>query len=197
MAGQGSTARRPRPTTTKCVAAALLAMVIVVAIIVILWLTVRPARPLAISVDHAAVTGFNFTSRGALNGTFDITLRAFNRNKRAAVSYQSLEVGVWYDGAYLAGTVLPGFDQPPKGQMRIDVDTPAARAALPPGVEATMKKDSSDGNLPVEVHVRAKVRFRYGMVKTRRYTVRASCTPVVIVFASPSSFDRLNCYVRI
>ncbi|KAF0915742.1 hypothetical protein E2562_038590 [Oryza meyeriana var. granulata] len=197
MAGPGSTTRRPRPTTTKCIAAALLAMVVVVAIIVILWLTVRPSKPLRISVDHAAVPGFNFTSGGALNGTFDITLRAYNRNKRAAVSYQSLEVGVWYDGAYLAGAVVPGFDQPPRNEMRIDVAAPAAKAALPRGVEATMKKDRWDGNLPVEVHVRAKVRFRYGMVKTRKYTVRASCPSVVVVFASPSSFDRVYCHVHI
>uniref|UniRef100_A0A0E0K3C6 Late embryogenesis abundant protein LEA-2 subgroup domain-containing protein n=1 Tax=Oryza punctata TaxID=4537 RepID=A0A0E0K3C6_ORYPU len=197
MARQGSTTRRPRPTTTKCIAAALLAMLVVLAIIVILWLTVRPAKPLRVSVDHAALTGFNFTSGGALNGTFDITLRAYNQNKRAAVWYDSVEVGVWYDGAYLAGAVVPGFDQPPLNEVRIDVYAPAVSAALPRGVEATMKKDRSDGKLPVEVHVRAKARFRYGMVKTRRYTVRASCSPVVVDFSSPSSFHRVYCHVHI
>uniref|UniRef100_A0A0D9VJ89 Late embryogenesis abundant protein LEA-2 subgroup domain-containing protein n=1 Tax=Leersia perrieri TaxID=77586 RepID=A0A0D9VJ89_9ORYZ len=199
MAGQGSTARRSRPTTTKCIAAALLAMVVVVAIIVILWLTVRPSKPLRMSVDHATVTGFNFTSGGALNGTFDVTLRAYNRNKRAAVSYGPIEVGVWYDGEFIAGAVvLPGgFDQPPRNETRIDVAAPAVAGALPRGLEAAMKKDRTDGKLPVEVHVRAKAWFRYGMVKTRRYTVRASCSPTVIVFSSPSSFDRVNCHVHI
>ncbi|EAZ24113.1 hypothetical protein OsJ_07853 [Oryza sativa Japonica Group] len=103
MARQGSTTRRPRPTTSKCIAAALLAIVVLLVIIVILWLTVRPAKPLLVYVDHAAVTGFNFTSGGSLNGTFDITLRAYNQNKRAAVWYKSVEVGVWYGGTYLAG----------------------------------------------------------------------------------------------
>ncbi|EAY86997.1 hypothetical protein OsI_08391 [Oryza sativa Indica Group] len=197
MARQGSTTRRPRPTTSKCIAAALLAIVVLLVIIVILWLTVRPAKPLLVYVDHAAVTGFNFTSGGSLNGTFDITLRAYNQNKRAAVWYKSVEVGVWYGGTYLAGAVAPGFDLPPLNVKRIDVAAPAVRAALPRGVEAIVKKDRSDGKLPVDVHIKGKVRFRYGLVRTRRYKLRASCSPVVVDFLSPSSFDRVNCHVHI
>ncbi|KAL5211226.1 hypothetical protein ABZP36_022073 [Zizania latifolia] len=191
-----STTRQPRPTTKKCIAASLLAMVVVVVIIVILWLALRPAK-LHVSVDHAAVSRLNFTSGGSLDGTFDVTLRAYNRNKRAAVSYHSLEVGVWYEDVYLAGAVVPGFYQPPQNETRIDVAAPFVAAALPRGVEADVKRDRTSGVLPVEVHVRAKARFRYGMVKTRRYTVRARCQPVVVVFASPSSFDRVYCDVHI
>ncbi|XP_062221036.1 uncharacterized protein At1g08160-like [Phragmites australis] len=189
--------RRTRPSTFRCIAAALLALVVVVAIVVILWLVLHPSK-LHFSVDHAASTGFNITAAGALTGAFDLTLRSCNWNERAAVSFHSLQVGVWCSGAYIAGAVAPGFLQPPENETRIDVVAQAASTeVLPRNVEALIKKDRTGGKLKVDVHVRAKVRFQYGVVRTRRYTVRASCPAVAIDFVSPTSFQQVSCHVYI
>ena len=195
MAGPLSATRRTRPTPGQCIAATLFALLVVVAIIVIIWLAVRPGK-LQLSVDHAAVRGFNFTSGGALQGTFALVLRAYNPNKRTAV-YRSLDVGVWYGDTYLGGAKVPGFRQPPHNETRIVVAAPAAREPLPRDVEREMKKDRSAGTLPLDVHVRGKVWFKYGLVRTRRYKMRASCPLVPVDFASPSSFDRVYCHVHI
>ncbi|PNT69208.1 uncharacterized protein At1g08160 [Brachypodium distachyon] len=194
--GPLSATRRTRPTAAQCVAASLFALLVAAAIIVVLWLVLRPGK-LQLSVDHAAVAGFNFTAKGALVGTaFDLTFRAYNQNKRAAV-YHSLDVGVWYDGTYLGGAEVPGFRQPPHNETRIDVAAPAASSPVPRDVEREMEKDRSAGTLPLDVHVRGKVHFRYGVVRTRSYKLRASCPLVPVQFASPSSFDRVYCYVHI
>jgi LEA14-like dessication related protein len=176
--------------------ATLFALLVVVAIVVIIWLAVRPGK-LHLSVDHATVRGFNFTSGNAgLAGTFVLALRAYNPNKRSVV-YRSLDVGVWFDGTYLGGAEVPGFRQPPHNETRIDVAAPAVRGALPRGVEGEIKKDRSGGRLPLDVHVQSKVWFKYGIVRTRSYKMRASCPLVPVDFASPSSFDRVYCHVHI
>ncbi|RCV07687.1 hypothetical protein SEVIR_1G269800v4 [Setaria viridis] len=190
--------RRTRPSTFRCAAATLLAVAVVVVIVVLLWLFLHPSK-LVLSVDHASTTGFNFTAAGGLAGAFDLTLRAFNPNERAGVSYRWLDVGVWYNGTYLAGAHAPGFTQSPEDETRVDV---AARAApdawtLPRDVQEGIKRERTAGKLTVDVHVVAKVRFRYGVVRTRKYTVRASCPAVAIDFASPTSFHRVPCYVHI
>ncbi|TVU27925.1 hypothetical protein EJB05_19427, partial [Eragrostis curvula] len=189
--------RRTRPSPAKCIAATLLVMVIILAIVLLIWLFLHPSK-LRFSVDHAAAAGFNLTAAGALTGAFDLTLRSYNWNERAAVSYRSLEVGVWYDGEYIAGARAPGFFQPAENETRVDVATQAAPGPLPRDVEDAIKKErTKSGKLTVDVHVRAKARFRYGVVSTRRYTVRASCPAVVVDFAAPTTFHRVYCHVHI
>ena len=200
LLGEMAEPRRMRPSTFRCAAATVLALLVVVFIIVILWLFLHPSK-LYLSVDHAATTGFNFTAAGGLAGKFDLTLRAINPNERASVYYRWVDVGVWYNGTYLAGAHAPGFFQPPEDETRVDVVARAAPGdagtALPRDVEEGMKKERTAGKLTVDVHVVAKVRFRYGVVRTRKYTVRASCPAVPIDFASPTSFHRVNCHVHI
>jgi hypothetical protein len=190
--------RRTRPSTFRCAAATVLALLVVVVVIVLLWLFLHPSK-LYFSVDHAGTTGFNFTAAGGLAGAFDLTLRASNPNERASVSYRWVDVGVWYKGTYLAGAHAPGFFQRPGDETRLDVVARAAPDAwvLPRGVEEGMKKERTAGKLAVDVHVVAKVRFRYGVVRTRKYTVRASCPAVPAEFVPPTSFDRVNCHVHI
>ncbi|KAL6911797.1 hypothetical protein ACP4OV_000602 [Aristida adscensionis] len=190
--------RRTRPRPLQCVAAAAVAAVVVIAIVVILWLVLHPTK-VRFSVDHAAASGFNFTAAGALTGAFDLTLRAYNLNSRASVSYRSLEVGVWYNGTYVAGATAPGFLQPPENETRVDVAAQAAAPeVLPRSVEEEMKRErTARGRVTVDVHVVAKARFRYGVVATRRYKVRASCPGVAVDFAAPTTFHRVSCYVHI
>jgi hypothetical protein len=189
--------RRTRPTPAKCVAATAVAVILIVAIIIILiWLYFHPSK-LLFSVDHAAAAGFNVTAAGALTGAFGFTLRSYNQNKRAEVSYRSLEVGVWYDGEYLAGATAPGFLQPPLNETRVDVAARAAPGPLPHGVEEAAKRERAGGELTVDVHVRAKARFRYGFVSSRKCTVRASCPAVVVDFAAPTTFHRVYCHVSV
>ncbi|KAJ1280329.1 hypothetical protein BS78_04G223600 [Paspalum vaginatum] len=190
--------RRMRPSTFRCAVATLLALSVVVIVVVLLWLFLHPSK-LDLSVDHASAAGFNFTAGGGLAGAFDLTLRASNPNKRAAVYYRSVDVGVWYKDTYLAGARAPGFYQEPEDETRVDVAAQAAPGveALPRDVEEGIKRERTAGKLTVDVHVVAKVRFRYGVVRTRKYTVRSSCPTVAVDFASPTSFHRVYCHVHI
>ncbi|GJM86389.1 hypothetical protein PR202_ga02243 [Eleusine coracana subsp. coracana] len=188
--------RRTRPSPGKCVAATLGVVLVVVFIVLMIWLFLHPSK-LHFSVDHAAATGFNFTATGALTGAFNLTLRSYNWNERAKIYYKSMEVGVWYDGAYVAGGHAPGFLQPPENETRVDVAAQAAPGPLPSDVEEAAKRERTGGKLTVDVHVRAKARFRYGVVSTRRYTVRASCPGVVVDFDEPTTFHRVYCHVHI
>ncbi|KAG2660408.1 NDR1/HIN1-like protein 13 [Panicum virgatum] len=191
--------RRTRPSKFRCAAATCLALlVVVVVVVVLLWLFLHPSK-LYISVDHAATTGFNLTAAGGLAGAIDLTLRAFNPNERAGVAYRWVDVGVWYNGTYLAGGHAPGFAQPPEDDTRVNVAARAASDAwtLPRDVQEGIKRERTAGKLTVDVHVVAKVRFRYGVVRTRKYTVRASCPAVTIDFVAPTSFHRVPCHVHI
>jgi hypothetical protein len=188
--------RRKRPTPAKCIAATMVAVILVVAVIILIWLFLHPSK-LEFSVDDAAAAGFNFTEAGALTGAFDLALRSYNWNERVKVSYHSMDVGVWYDGEYIAGATAPGFLQPPENETRIDVAARAAPGPLPRDVLEAAKRERTGGKLTVDVHVRAKARFRYGVVSTRKYTVLASCPAVAVDFSLPTTFHRVLCHVHI
>lgn len=199
--GGRSTGTAPgrRLSPLRCIAIALAAVVVVAGLaVLIFWLAVRPA-PVEYTVDGASVRGFNITARGnALNATFDLTLRADNRrNRKVALYYDSFEVAVWYGEQVLAFTEAAPFFQPRRNATRIEAAPAAREAPLLPDVARYMKQDRSAGELPVEVRVRARIRFKVGVVKTRHYMLRVYCPQVIIKLSSPTSFDRVYCDVDI
>ena len=70
-------------------------------------------------------------------------------------------------------------------------------APVPRDMEERIKLERTGGKLAVDVHVRGKVRFRHGVVRTRWYTLRASCPGVAVGFASPTKFGGVYCYVHV
>ncbi|XP_072963418.1 uncharacterized protein At1g08160-like [Typha angustifolia] len=184
-----------RHPVLRCVVISLLTLIILTGLIVLIfWLIVRP-MPIDYTVDGASIRGFNLSSTNSLDATFDLTLRADNRNRRVSVYYDWIDVGVWYDDEMVALSELSPFYQPKRNVTRLETKPTAVAVSLPASAAKGLKHDRSAGEVEVEVRVRGRVRFKVGLVKTRHYDLNAYCSPVIIRFSSSTSFDRVYCDV--
>ncbi|WOK98916.1 hypothetical protein Cni_G07628 [Canna indica] len=189
-------ARASRPSIIRCVAVTGLALIVLLGLaVLIFWLAVRP-KPLEYTVDDTRVHGFNITDH-ALNATFDLTLRSYNRNHHVSVYYDDVEATVWYDEQLLAGAEVAPFYQPRRNVTTLDVRVAARAAPLLSSVEKSLKRERSGGGVAFEVRVWARIRLKVGAVKTRHYTLKAYCSPVLVRFPSAQEFEKVYCDVDI
>ncbi|RWW57512.1 hypothetical protein BHE74_00035691 [Ensete ventricosum] len=189
--------RRSRPGILTCIVFTGLGFIVLVGLVVLIfWLVVRP-KPLEYTVDDARVYGFNLTASHALNATFDLTLRSYNRNHRVSLYYDFMEVTVWYDDQMVAFTEVAPFYQRRRNVTTLDVSAVATSTPLLGSVEKSLKHDRSSGQVGLEVRARARVRLKVGVVKTKHYTLRVYCAPVLVSFSGTPKFDRVYCDVDI
>ncbi|PKA45927.1 Uncharacterized protein AXF42_Ash016954 [Apostasia shenzhenica] len=183
----------------RCLLITLLTLFIIVGIIILIfWLAVRPV-PIAYSVEDARIHGYNLTTAGELNASFELSLLADNRNRHVSIYYDSFAVAVWYDDQMLAFAEPPPFHQRRRNETRLNVTATAAGMPLLGSVAEGMKHDRTAGVVAVEVRVRARIRFKVGAAKTKHYTLRAFCSPVVVRFSPqpPPAFQRTYCDVDV
>ncbi|XP_008807076.2 uncharacterized protein At1g08160-like [Phoenix dactylifera] len=188
--------RRRRSNLMPCIAISALALIILACLaILIFWLIVRPAQ-LEYSVDDASIHGFNLTAN-ELNATFNLTLRAENPNQRVGVYYDSVDIVVWYSDQMVAFSEVAPFYQGHRNVTTIEVDPVAKSVPLLAPVVDNLQHDRSAGAVELEVKVRARIRFKVGLAKTKHYKLTAYCSPAVVHFSSPARFERTYCDVHI
>lgn len=60
-----------------------------------------------------------------------------------------------------------------------------------------LRHDRSAGQVALEVRLRANIRFKVGVAKTKHYVMRVYCAPVVVKFSSAAGFQRTFCDVDV
>ncbi|XP_073111291.1 NDR1/HIN1-like protein 1 [Elaeis guineensis] len=185
------------PNLLRCIAITAIVFLILVGLaILIFWLVVRPSK-LEYSVDDASVHGFNLTGANELNASFNLTLRADNHNHRVGVYYDTFDVEVWISDQRVAFTEVAPFYQGHRNVTTIEVDPMARSVPLLTSVADNIKHDRTAGVVEMEVRVRARIRFKVGLAKTRHYVMTVDCSPVVVHFARSTRFVRTYCDVDI
>ncbi|XP_008803434.2 uncharacterized protein At1g08160-like [Phoenix dactylifera] len=185
-----------RPKLLRCIAITAVVLLILAGLaILIFWLVVRPA-PLGYSVDDASIHGFNLTAN-QLSASFNLTLRADNPNHRVGVYYDSIDVAVWCSDQLVAFSGVAPFYQGHRNVTTIEVDPVAKSVPLLTSVADNIKHDRSAGVVELEVRVRASIRFKVGLAKTKHYTLTADCSPVVVHLSKSARFQRTYCDVDI
>ncbi|KAG1355019.1 putative NDR1/HIN1-like protein 2 [Cocos nucifera] len=174
---------------------ALVFLILVGLAILIFWLVVRPSS-LRYSVDDASIHGFNLTAN-ELNASFNLTLRADNPNHRVGVYYDTFDVEVWISDQRVAFTEVAPFYQGHRNVTTIEVDPIARSVPLLTSVADNIKHDRTAGVVEMEVRVRASIRFKVGLAKTKHYTMTVDCSPVVVHLAQSTRFAKTYCDVDI
>jgi len=59
-----------------------------------------------------------------------------------------------------------------------------------------LKLERSSGDIALDVFIRARIRFKVGLLKTKHRTLRVSCSPVLVNFSKAKSFERAYCDVE-
>ncbi|KAG9455042.1 hypothetical protein H6P81_007946 [Aristolochia fimbriata] len=158
----------------------------------VLWLVYRPTK-MKVYVDKAALTQFNLTTNINNNNvlqynlTLEMTLR--NPNRRIGIYYDRLEAAAYYRGKRLRSTYLPTFYQGHKNTTRLFPAFAGGDFIPLSGSDVRrFERERSEGYFDVEVRIKARIRFKVGSVKTRRYRPDFECDlklPLVVNGAQP------------
>ncbi|GAB4859698.1 hypothetical protein Ancab_011177 [Ancistrocladus abbreviatus] len=175
---------------------ALLALIVIVGLVIlVIWLVIKPKK-LVYSIDEGSIKGYTL-SNDHLDSTFNLVVRAYNPNHRVSVSYDRMEVAVSYGGQTVAYQEVAPFFQPHKNITRLRVDPTARYVALPAKTAQDLRLERTAGQVELDVRMKAKIRFKVGVWKSRHYKLKVLCSPVMINFNSPDKFQMTNCEVDI
>ncbi|KAJ1379169.1 Late embryogenesis abundant protein [Sesbania bispinosa] len=177
------------------IAMIILALIILVGIaVLIIWLVVRP-KHLEYSVEDAAIHNFNLTDANHLYANFDFTIRAYNPNSKVSLYYDHVEVSVRYEDQTLATNAVQPFFQSHKNVTRLHARLTAQTVALYDSVPKDLKLEKSSGDIGLDVLIRAKIRFKVGVWKSKHRIMRIFCSPVLVNFSKAKNFERIPCEV--
>ncbi|KAK7302666.1 hypothetical protein RJT34_13559 [Clitoria ternatea] len=186
-----------RSNLVRCIGMIILALIIIVGIaVLIIWLVLKPKR-LDYSVEDAAIHNFNLTDANHLYANFDLTIRAYNPNSRVSLYYDSVEVSVRYEDQTLATNAVQPFFQSHKNVTRLHVGLTAQTVALYESVPKDLRIERSSGDIELDVWIRARIRFKVGVWKSKHRVMKIFCSPVLVKFSRAKSFQRTPCQVEL
>lgn len=187
-------AARPRYSRLlRLISIIILALIVLLGLaVLIIWLAVKP-KGLIYVVEDGSIHGFRL-SNNHLNATFDFVMRAYNPNKKVSIYYDSMEVSVAYDDQNLASNGVQPFYQGHRNATRLDVKLVAQSLVLSGSVSKDLQLEKSSGKVELEVKVKARIRFKVGIWKSKHRTLRVFCLPVVH-FSPHKDLERTYCEI--
>ncbi|CAN4101568.1 unnamed protein product [Withania somnifera] len=177
--------RRLSPVT--CIALILLTAIVIVGItILVIWLSVKPQRPIY-SIENSSLHNYNMTKNDHLYGNFNFTLKTYNPNSRVSIYYDSIEVKLFYNSQQIAFSNVETFFQPRHNVTYLDLFLQAKDVGLYGDFARDLKTERTSGAVEVEIKVRAKIRFKVGIWKSSHRKLKLSCNPRVPISSTKSS----------
>ncbi|KAJ1434822.1 Late embryogenesis abundant protein [Sesbania bispinosa] len=107
-----------------------------------------------------------------LYANFDFTIRAYNPNSKVSLYYDHVEVSVRYEDQTLATNAVQPFFQSHKNVTRLHARLTAQTVALYDSVPKDLKLEKSSGDIGLDVLIRAKIRFKVGVWKSKHRIMR-------------------------
>ncbi|KAH7837664.1 hypothetical protein Vadar_016454 [Vaccinium darrowii] len=186
-------AAKPRHSIlVRTIAIVLLALIVLVGLsVLIIWLAVRPKK-LVYTIEDGSIHGFNLTNNH-LNATFNFVIRSYNPNTKVSFYYDEVEVSVSYDDETVAFNTVDPFFQPRRNVTHLGVKLVAQDVGLFGAVAKDLRLERSAGEVELDVRVKAKIRFKVGVWKSRHRTMWILCSPTLVHFSSSKSFERTYC----
>ncbi|XVE79358.1 hypothetical protein DITRI_Ditri14bG0051800 [Diplodiscus trichospermus] len=194
MANTTSEAQQPakRFNLVRCVATCLLALIVIFGLAVLItWLVLRPKK-FVYSLENGSVQNFNLTNNH-LNATFDFVLKAYNPNRRISFYYDYIESAVTYEDQTLAFNTIDPFFQPHRNVTRVESKLVVQNLAMAPSTSKDLRIEKASGEIDVDVHFKARIRFKVGKWKSDHRTLQIVCSSVTLHFAWYKHFDKVPC----
>lgn len=187
-------AAKPRHSMlVRAIAILLLALIVLVGVtVLIIWVAVKPKK-LVYTIEDGSIHGFNLTNNNHLNATFNLVIRSYNPNSKVSIYYDKVEVFISYDDETVAFNTVDPFFQPRRNVTHLGVKLVAQDVALFGAVAKDLKLEKSAGEVELDVRVKAKIRFKVGVWKSRHRTMRILCSPTMVHFSSSKTFERTYC----
>ncbi|XP_054816777.1 NDR1/HIN1-like protein 10 [Prosopis cineraria] len=195
---QGQAAARPRRSgLLRYIAIAILALIVLAGItVLIIWLVVKPRR-FEYSVEDASIHNFNLTDANHLYADFDFDIRAYNPNSRVSIYYDTMEVFVVYEDQTLATNAVQPFFQRHRNVTSLQVRLAAKTVSLYGSLPEDLKLEKRSGDIELDVLIKARIRFKVGVWKSKDRTMKIFCSPVLVHFSVSKNFERTLCSVEL
>ncbi|KVH90744.1 uncharacterized protein At1g08160 [Cynara cardunculus var. scolymus] len=195
------TQNQPAPSRfnlVRLIAIVLLTLIVLVGLtILIIWLTIKPKK-LVYSIDDAAVHNYVLSNSNHLNATYYFILRAYNPNKKVSIYYDKVDVVVLYDDETLSTGTIDPFYQPKRNATSFKLNLSSRDVSLPQQIARDMKVERSSGQIEMTVKLKARIRFKVGVWKSRHYGMRVTCAPIMVHYSySSKGFQKISCDVDI
>ncbi|KAL7594693.1 uncharacterized protein At1g08160 [Lactuca sativa] len=201
-----ATAKPPTPNQAtpthsnlvRLIAIVLLVLIVLVGLtILIIWLTIKPKK-LVYSIDDGSINNYNLSDGNHLNSTYDFILRAYNPNKKVSVYYDKVDIEVLYDDETLSRGIIDPFHQPKRNATRFKLNLASHDVQLSDQIARDLKAERTSGRVEMTVKLKARIRFKVGVWKSRHYHMKVSCAPIMVHFSTSSrGFQRTMCDVDI
>ncbi|XP_068661748.1 NDR1/HIN1-like protein 10 [Aristolochia californica] len=194
--------RRTRSRTSSLIL--LLSQIIITFVVLIgittlvLWLIYRPTK-IKVHVQNASLTQFNLTNGNILQYNLNLGMSVRNPNRRIGIYYDRLEAAAYYHGERLRSVYLPTFYQGHKNTTMLNPVFIGQDYVPLSGSDARrFEREKNEGYFYIDVRIKARIRFKVGSVKTRRFRPDFECDlriPLVINGVPNNSFARTKCDV--
>ncbi|KAK6911885.1 Late embryogenesis abundant protein, LEA_2 subgroup [Dillenia turbinata] len=143
---------------------------------IVLYVLYRPHRP-DFSVSNFQISQFNLSSSSSqLNTSFNLTISAYNPNKKIVFFYNPISVSVFADGISVGNGNFPAFTHSSKNTTILRSVISSQGQSLDSTAASTLKSDLKTKNgLPLKIQLETKVKVKMGAVKTKRVGIRVTC----------------------
>ncbi|XP_050212850.1 uncharacterized protein At1g08160 [Mercurialis annua] len=179
----------------RVIALVILTLIVILGLVVLItWLIIRP-KQIEYSIENGSVSNFNLKNNH-LNASFDIFIRAHNPNRRISIYYDVIDVSLSYDDQTLAFNTLEPFHQPRRNVTRLEAKLEARDAALAKSLSNDMRVEKKSGQLQLDLRIKARIRFKVGIMKFKHKHLSVICPAVVVHFSSSKIAQRTYCDVE-
>ena len=174
------------------IAIVLLVLIVLVGLAVLItWLIIKPKR-FVYTIEEGSIKNYNLT-KNHLNSTFEFALRSYNPNSKISIYYDSIEASVEYDDQTIAFEVVDPFFQPHRNVTRLDLKLTAQYVPLSGSNSKDIALERSSGEIEIAVMLKARIRYKVGMWKSKDRILIIWCSPVRVRFSRPNNFERTYC----
>lgn len=164
-------------------------------VILITWLVIMPHKP-KYYLDYASVKEFNTTSDGLLNTNLNFNISTRNSNRKVAIYYDLLQAYLLYGEKQIGWSTLPEFYQRRKNTTSLQTTVTGQEVALDTDTARDLKLEQTSGTLDLNLKFYARVRFKVGSWKSRRYTMKVRCMHFS-VGVNAGAFKPMQCHVHV
>ncbi|GLT81741.1 hypothetical protein SLE2022_001760 [Rubroshorea leprosula] len=171
----------------------LISIIVVLGLVVLFtWLALRPKKPVY-SIESGSLSDFNLNDIH-LNSTFYFTIRTHNPNHRVSIYYDAVNSSVTHHNQSIAFSTIPRFFHRRRNVTDLTPKFVARDVALSHANAADLKQENRTGQVELEVHVTARIRFKAGVFKSRHRTLKVLCVPVMVPTTNSSPhFSPVTC----
>lgn len=141
----------------------------------IFYFLYRPHRP-TFTVSSVRLSALNVTASNLVTSNLNLSIAAYNPNKKIVFLYDDFSVGVSSGGADLGDGSIPGFRHDAKNTTVLKASAGVTGQSVDPSEVSDLKKS----NVQLAVDLETKAGVKLGSFKTKKVGIKVHCEGIQV-----------------